>query len=304
MAKYHIKKDGMPGVCRAQNGNCPYGNESEHFPTKEQAQEYADKRNESIDKRNKLAVQFIKNRSLEIERTLYSIYENVEKGNDFNSNVQVALDSGQILIRKTISVDVASNPYEKVNKSTHINIRIDPDNPSKMNVKVEREDSTWKNAVSTPLGGLRHMDKKETEILQKVESKLKNKVSRNKEQVLEACFESDNFVFNDLDQYKGKSVSDTIDGLDSERYYVIKDRDNSISMTAKDGQGTIGVNGKDGKSTTIAGDTITIKDKDNNELAEGRKSYDEFDKSLLSKPINNIEVKAPGSEEEMIYLYI
>ena len=110
------------------------------------------------------------------------------------------------------------------------------------------------------------MDKKETEILQKVESKLKNKVSRNKEQVLEACFESDNFVFNDLDQYKGKSVSDTIDGLDSERYYV-------------------------------------IKDKDNNELAEGRKSYDEFDKSLLSKPINNIEVKAPGSEEEMI-IYI
>lgn len=267
MAKYHIKKDGMPGVCRAQNGNCPYGNESEHFPTKEQAQEYADKRNESIDKRNKLAVQFIKNRSLEIERTLYSIYENVEKVNDFNSNVQVQLDNGQILIRKTINVDVASNPYEKVNKSTHINIRIDPDNPSKMNVKVGREDSPMKNAVSTPLGGLRHMDKKETEILQKVESKLKNKVARNKEEILEACLESDSFVFNDLDKFKGKSVSDAIDGLDSERYYV-------------------------------------IKDKDNNELAEGRKSYDEFDESLLSKPINNIEVKAPGSEEEMIYLYI
>ena len=136
-----------------------------------------------------------------------------------------------------------------------------------MNVKVGREDSLMKNAVSTPLGGLRHMDKKETEILQKVESKLKNKVAKNKEQILEACLESDSFVFNDLDKFKGKSVSDAIDGLDSERYYV-------------------------------------IKDKDNNELAEGRKSYDEFDESLLSKPINNIEVKAPGSEEEMIYLYI
>ena len=267
MAKYHIKRDGTPGICRAKDGNCPLGNESEHFSTKEEAQNYADKKHESIEKRNKLAVQFIKNRSLEIERTLYSIYENVEKVNDFNSNVQVQLDNGQILIRKTINVDVASNPYEKVNKSTHINIRIDPDNPSKMNVKVGREDSPMKNAVSTPLGGLRHMDKKETEILQKVESKLKNKIARNKEQILEACLESDNFVFNDLDQYKGKSVSDTIDGLDSERYYV-------------------------------------IKDKDNNELAEGRKSYDEFDKSLLSKPINNIEVKDPGSEEEMIYLYI
>lgn len=31
MAKYHIKKDGTPGVCRAQNGNCPFGGESEHF---------------------------------------------------------------------------------------------------------------------------------------------------------------------------------------------------------------------------------------------------------------------------------
>ena len=267
MAKYHIKKDGMPGVCRAQDGKCPLGGNDEHFPTKEEAQNYADKKNEAIEKRNKLAVQFIKNRSLEIERTLYSIYENVEKVNDFNSNVQVQLNNGQILIRKTINVDVASNPYERVNKSTHINIRIDPDNPSKMNVKVGREDSPMKNAVSTPLGGLRHMDKKETEILQKVESKLKNKVARNKEQILEACLESDSFVFNDLDQYKGKSVSDTIDGLDSERYYV-------------------------------------IKDKDNNELAEGRKYYDEFDESLLSKPINNIEVKAPGSEEEMIYLYI
>lgn len=265
MAKYHIKRDGTPGICRAKDGNCPLGNESEHFSTKEEAQNYADKKHESIEKRNKLAVQFIKNRSLEIERTLYSIYENVEKVNDFNSNVQVQLDNGQILIRKTINVDVASNPYEKVNKSTHINIRIDPDNPSKMNVKVGREDSPMKNAVSTPLGGLRHMDKKETEILQKVENKVKNKVAKNKEQILEACLESDNFVFNDLDQYKGKSVSDTIDGLDSERYYV-------------------------------------IKDKDNNNLGEGRVNDGDFDDSLLSKPINNIEVKEPGSEEERIFI--
>ena len=111
------------------------------------------------------------------------------------------------------------------------------------------------------------MDHKEQEALQKIENKIKNRITKNKEQVLEACFESDNFVFNDLDQYKGKSVSDTIDGLDSERYYV-------------------------------------IKDKNNKELAEGRLSYDDFDDSLLSKPINNIEVKEPGSEEEMVYLYI
>ena len=267
MAKYHIKKDGTPGVCRAQNGNCPFGGESEHFPTKEEAQNYADKRHEAIDKRNKLAVQFIKNRDLEIERALYPAYENIDKVKDFNSDIKVLLDNGQILIQKSLDVNVASNRHDKIYKNTNINIRIDPDNLSKMKVNVEREESTWKNAVSTPLGGLRQIDNKEKEALQKIENKIKNRITKNKEQVLEACFESDKFVFNDLDQYKGKSVSDTIDGLDSERYYV-------------------------------------IKDKDNNELAEGRKSYDEFDESLLSKPINNIEVKEPGSEEEMVYLYV
>ena len=151
------------------------------------------------------------------------------------------MDNGQILIQKAINVNVSTNKHDKIYNNTNINIRIDPDNPSKMNVKVEREDSTWKNAVSTPLGGLRHMTAEETEILQKVENKVKNKVAKNKEQILEACLESDNFVFNDLDH---------------------------------------------------------------KELAEGRLSDGDFNNSLLSKPINNIEVKEPGSEEEMIYLYI
>jgi hypothetical protein len=268
MAKYHIKKDGMPGVCRAQDGKCPLGGNDEHFPTKEEAQNYADKKNEAIDKRNKLAVQFIKNRDLEIERALYPAYENIDidRVRNLNSNIKVLLDNGQILIQKSLDVNVASNRHDRIYKNTNINIRIDPDNPNKMKVTVEREDSTWKNAVSTPLGGLRQMDHKETESLQKIENKIKNRITKNKEQVLEACFESDNFVFNDLDQYKGKSVSDTIDGLDSERYYV-------------------------------------IKDKDNKELAEGRLSYGDFD-SYLNKPIKNIEVKEPGSEEEMVYLYI
>lgn len=267
MVKYHIKKDGTPGVCRAQNKKCPYGSESEHFPTKEEAQNYADKKNEAIDKRNKLAVQFIRNRDLEIERALYPAYENIDKVTDLNSDIKVLLDNGQILIQKSLNVNVASNLHDRIYKNTNINIRIDPDNPNKMKVNVEREDSIWKNAVSTPLGDLRQMNYKEKEALQKIENKIKNRITKNKEQVLEACLESDNFVFNDLDQYKGKSVSDTIDGLDSERYYV-------------------------------------IKGKDNNNLGEGRVNDGDFDDSLLSKPINNIEVKEPGSEEEMIYLYI
>ena len=43
---YHIKKDSTPGICRAKNGNCPYGDISEHFSSKEEAQIYADKLNE------------------------------------------------------------------------------------------------------------------------------------------------------------------------------------------------------------------------------------------------------------------
>lgn len=45
MAKFHIKKDGTPGVCNAKQGNCPYGDAQHHFPSQEQAQEYADKIN-------------------------------------------------------------------------------------------------------------------------------------------------------------------------------------------------------------------------------------------------------------------
>lgn len=44
MAKYHIKKDGTPGICRAK-GKCPLGGEQEHFDNKEDAQTYADIKN-------------------------------------------------------------------------------------------------------------------------------------------------------------------------------------------------------------------------------------------------------------------
>lgn len=50
---YHIKKDGTPGICRAKPGNCPLGGDENHFPTKEEAQDYADKKNELEVKQNK-----------------------------------------------------------------------------------------------------------------------------------------------------------------------------------------------------------------------------------------------------------
>ena len=56
-----------------------------------------------------------------------------------------------------------------------------------------------------------------------------------------------------------------------------KDGKDGVSITAKDGQGAIGVNGKDGKNTSITGENISIKDKDN--------------KNSTSIGINNVTLK-------------
>lgn len=50
MSKYHINSQGVPALCRAAKGNCPFGGETGdkgHFDKKEDAQKYADKLNES-----------------------------------------------------------------------------------------------------------------------------------------------------------------------------------------------------------------------------------------------------------------
>ncbi|WP_127448911.1 ESPR-type extended signal peptide-containing protein [Veillonella sp. 3310] len=64
----------------------------------------------------------------------------------------------------------------------------------------------------------------------------------------------------------GKDVVSATVGKDGNGEFAVKGKDgkDGISMTAKDGQGAIGVNGKDGATTTIKGDTITIKDKEGN----------------------------------------
>lgn len=46
MTKYHINKKGVPAICRAKSGNCPLGDDNEHFSTPEEAQIYIDKENE------------------------------------------------------------------------------------------------------------------------------------------------------------------------------------------------------------------------------------------------------------------
>ena len=63
----------------------------------------------------------------------------------------------------------------------------------------------------------------------------------------------------------GKDVVYATVGKDGSGVFGVngKDGKDGVSITAKDGEGTIGVNGKDGKNTSITGESITIKDKDN-----------------------------------------
>lgn len=37
MEKWHINKKGLASICKADKGNCPFGNESEHYTTKDEA---------------------------------------------------------------------------------------------------------------------------------------------------------------------------------------------------------------------------------------------------------------------------
>lgn len=47
MAKFHINKHGVPAPCKAKPGNCPLGGDENHFNSMNEAQEHANKVNES-----------------------------------------------------------------------------------------------------------------------------------------------------------------------------------------------------------------------------------------------------------------
>lgn len=42
MTRFHINKNGVPAPCKAKPGNCPLGNENQHFTTEKEAQDYID----------------------------------------------------------------------------------------------------------------------------------------------------------------------------------------------------------------------------------------------------------------------
>ena len=45
-SKYHINGKGVPAICKATKGNCPFGGAESHYHSKEEAQSAADSKNE------------------------------------------------------------------------------------------------------------------------------------------------------------------------------------------------------------------------------------------------------------------
>lgn len=43
MSQFHINKNGVPSLCKAKQGKCPFGGETKHFNSLEDAQEYLEK---------------------------------------------------------------------------------------------------------------------------------------------------------------------------------------------------------------------------------------------------------------------
>lgn len=47
MTSYHINRKGLPAICKASPGNCPLGNNEQHFTSEEAAQDFANNVEES-----------------------------------------------------------------------------------------------------------------------------------------------------------------------------------------------------------------------------------------------------------------
>ena len=271
---YHIKKDGTPGVCRAKPGNCPYGDLSEHFPTVEEAQIHADKLNEQRIKRDKVGKDYIRNSyfSNEVDRIVYSVLDSIPnlksgvpaiKYENYYEKVSTTDNGIKVSLQIDVAVSDLSSKYPVYTRSD-VNIYFDVD---------ENNKGTFRHTVVTPLGhDIRGLSKDEEEVLKDYETKIKNKLSRKKKEIKEAIFlnhyENQNgYVYDDLNKFNGKEVSEVINSIHPDLYYEI------ISSNKK--------------------------------IVEGRACYGDFDNNILKSKVKGFDVIDPGdSQEEIVKLYI
>lgn len=108
MAKWHVNGKGVPAICKAEKGNCPFGNQDSHYTSKETAQNAADKIGEN---KHGLLSSISTDKIIEANATTsrnipYSLSNFVNKGgNDYFTNIikQNGMDSTKLI--KTLNED-------------------------------------------------------------------------------------------------------------------------------------------------------------------------------------------------------
>ena len=283
---YHIKKDGTPGICRAKNNNCPYGDISEHFPTIEEAQIHADKLNEQRIKRDKLGREYIRNSyfDTDVNKIVDSVLDSIPKLKSGAPAVKysdddyekVTITDNGIKVSKRINVAVSNLSSEyPIYANSNVNIYFDLDNINKIKFDVDEDNKgLYRHTVVTPLGhDIRGLSNDEEDTLKNYESKIKNKLSKKKKDIKEAIYENNyessnnEYIYNDLNKFNGKEVSEVINSINSDLYYEI------IS--------------------------------NNKKISEGRDSNGDFDVNILKSKVKGFDVSNPGdSQSEIVKLYI
>ena len=282
MAKYHVKKDGTPCICRAQEGNCPLGDSNRHFSTEFEAQEYADKLNEQRPKRDAIGRDYIRNSYFygDVYKIMGEVFDSFPplktgepsvKCHVLNENVTVTDKGIKVNLEAKIAVGRLDSKYPDYAKSD-VNIYFDLDNTD--NIKFEVDSRKKSNFVGTTLGhDIRELNNNEEEILHNYETKIKNKLTRRKSQIKGTVFEDtiygdgNNYIYNDLNKFNGKTFKEASDIVSEDLYYIISSKGKTI--------------------------------------AEGHRSYDDFDENILNSKIKGMNVLNAGSaEEEMVEFYI
>lgn len=114
--KYHIKKDGTPGVCHAENGKCPLGGDSgteNHFNSEAEAQTFIDNKNANIFANEQdLHKEELTNKITELSSRVDAITNNLEARKNDKEFVGSDEWFNNIQERKALFYDKLSNEKE------------------------------------------------------------------------------------------------------------------------------------------------------------------------------------------------
>lgn len=124
MQKFHINKDGNPGKCSAQQGNCPFGDSNEHYNSIEEA--YG-----SIQKLNPEIESFVKTKALTDKEKIDLVYlsRDPQELND------IAMSIKNDITGSLIATGLLKNPY--VSSETLIKTRNIDVNPREQFINLE-----------------------------------------------------------------------------------------------------------------------------------------------------------------------